>query len=338
MSTECRFEGCTVGDTGRCALENDPDSCPNRAGAEPGAAVGEIGDASTAAAIGSPVLVAPHEAPRFPSSAALDPDTVSAMMADRYMTIVGILGEPESGKTACLASLYLQISNDELVGWSFADSRTLMAFEDIARGARRWNEGNPPEQMTVHTELADDRGPGFLHLRLRREADGSCIDFALPDLPGEWTKDLIRSAQADRFAFLKSADVIWLVVDGRLLNDREKRQGAITRLGQLTGRLKTLMDGAPMPTLLLVITHRDAGEVPVAIMERLTGELAKHGTTARCISVAPFTDDADTAAPGLGIEQLIAASAGGVPKSPAFWSETTPEGDDRAYIAYRRDR
>src|SRR5262249_55699493 len=154
---------------------------------------------------------------------------IEQMMASRYVTVVGILGEPETGKTACLASLYLLVANAMLDGWTFADSRSLMAFESIARGARRWNDGHPPEQMTVHTEMADDRQPGFLHLRLRRSSDGRVVDFALPDLPGEWTKQLVRASRSDRFEFLRAADVIWLLVDGRDLANKERRQGTITK-------------------------------------------------------------------------------------------------------------
>ncbi|RYZ88753.1 MAG: hypothetical protein EOP06_10410, partial [Proteobacteria bacterium] len=168
MSAGCTYEGCTVADTGRCALERDIATCAYRIGnlsesksSETDAGFTVNGDVS------SPVLAAPEENPSFPPSTTLGLNEIETMMCSRYVTIVGILGDPESGKTACLASLYLLVSTAMLEGWSFADSRSLMAFEEIARGARRWNEGQPPEQMTMHTEMADERQPGFLHLRLR---------------------------------------------------------------------------------------------------------------------------------------------------------------------------
>ncbi|MEH2469277.1 hypothetical protein V1281_001472 [Nitrobacteraceae bacterium AZCC 2161] len=87
-------------------------------------------------------------------------------MAERYCTLIGILGDPDSGKTAALVSLYLIASYTQHEGFGFADCRSLMAFNDISQRARHWNEGAPPDQMTVHTEAPDERTAGFLHLRL----------------------------------------------------------------------------------------------------------------------------------------------------------------------------
>lgn len=337
MITGCRYEGCTVGETGRCALEREPTTCSNRIGSEimesTGAlAPGNVGDAP----IDAPVLSHPVETPTFPPSTSLGPEAIEEMMAKRYVTVIGILGDPESGKTACLASLYLLVSNAALEGWSFGDSRSLMAFEEIARGARRWNEGQPPEQMTVHTEMADERRPGFLHLRLRRQADGRCIDLALPDIPGEWTKTLIRSARSDRLEFLLSADVIWLVVDGRTIANRESRQGTITRLGQLAGRLRTLIEGR-MPRLLLVITHRDLETPEEAVLERIRTEFQKHGVSAEVIPVAPFSDKDEIRA-GFGLADLLGASIGRDRSVPAFWPSSNPVAGGRSFLGYRRDQ
>lgn len=337
MSAGCRYEGCTVAETSRCALERDPARCPNRVGNENFDEDGAASiDQEVGGGIGAPVLVSPVEIPSFPPSTALGLEEIEEMMAARYITVVGILGDPESGKTACLASLYLLISNAMLDGWSFADSRSLMGFEDIARGARRWNEGHPPEQMTVHTEMADERRPGFLHMRLRRDSDGRCVDLALPDLPGEWTKSLIRSSRSDRLDFLQSADKIWLVVDGRAFADREQRQGTITRLGQLVGRLRALIEGV-MPHLLLVITHRDLGETPPAILERIAAELKKHHVSADVVPVASFSDN-ESIRSGFGLASLIDATADQSGSVPKFWPVTPPKSGARSFLCYRRDQ
>jgi len=76
-----------------------------------------------------------------------------------------------------------------------------MAFEEISRGARRWNEGHQPDQMTSHTELSSDRSPGFMHLRLRQTSTNESADILMPDLPGEWTTSLIESNRVDRLNF-----------------------------------------------------------------------------------------------------------------------------------------
>ncbi|HAU77184.1 MAG TPA: hypothetical protein DCW88_17145 [Agrobacterium sp.] len=335
MSKACQFEGCTVGETNRCALEKDPLTCPNRILSESAQTETTAPDATPDQDIGAPVLTTPQELPTFPPSTTLGLEAIESMMAKRYVTVVGILGDPEAGKTACLASLYLLVSHAMLEGWSFADSQSLMAFEEISRGARRWNEGQPPDEMTVHTEMADDRRPGFLHLRLKRASDGRCFDLALPDLPGEWTKTLIRSSQSDRLEFTRSADVFWLVADGRILSDRVKRQGAITRLGQLAGRLRAMMNGAS-PKLLLVITHRDIVELEDLVLDRIRAEFAKHQLDAEVIPIAPFAEG-DAIKPGFGLNVLISASLERPGRQPVFWPNSTPRGEARSYLNYRRE-
>ena len=92
-----------------------------------------------------------------------------------------------------------------------------MAFTEISQGTRRWNEGQLPEQLTTHTELAEDRTAGFLHLRLKHLNQSEVVDLFFPDLPGEWTTKLIEENRVDRFEFLKRSDVVWLVIDGNNL-------------------------------------------------------------------------------------------------------------------------
>ena len=343
MSGSCNFDGCTVGETGICALERDPVTCEHHIGKIASGKADEVevekepSDPSTPSTIGAPVLERPTGMSSFPTSRTLGPDAISKMMASRYVTVIGILGDPEAGKTACLASLYLMISNAKLAGWNFADSKSLMAFEDIARGAREWDAGNPPDQMTVHTELSDDRRPGFLHLRLVRESDGRRVDLALPDLPGEWTTELIGTSRVDRFEFMKAAEAIWIVLDGRALENKERRQGVISRVGQLAGRLATLFSGK-IPKLVLVITHRDSGELPTTVKARLKAELGKRDVTATIVSVAPFSDDDNQAKPGFGLEELIAVTTAGGRSPAEFWPSSDPIEGTRSYIGYRRNR
>ncbi len=343
MSGSCRFDGCTVDETGRCALEHDPLTCVNRAphdvaGATSVDASGS-GDVASQSAdqLGAPVLVQPVRMSAFASSRSLGLEELNALMGTRYVNVIGILGDPESGKTACLASLYLLISHAMLEGWSFADSRSLAAFEEIARGARDWNDGHAPEQMTVHTELADDRSPGFLHLRLIRLLDGRRVDLALPDVPGEWTQALVTTARSDRLEFMKSAEAIWIVLDGRTLADIEKRQGLIARVGQLAGRLNTMLDGR-MPRLLIVVTHRDLHIVGDDVASRLQRELLRRGGNAEIVGVAPFSDQPNKVPAGFGIAELINMTVGTPTERPTFWQSTEPGESDRAYLSYRRDR
>lgn len=342
MSRACTFDGCAVGETGVCALEHDLATCKYHAAARnPSADSAEaVAAESTSAELidgfGAPVLKKPTGAASFPSSQTLSPDSVSDMMGSRYVTVVGILGDPESGKTACLASLYLMVSNAQFEGWSFADSQSLMAFEEIARGAREWNEGQLPDQMTVHTEMADDRRPGFLHLRLVRRVDGRRVDLALPDLPGEWTTALISTAHADRFDFMKSAEAIWVVVNGRALLDKERRQGVISRLGQLAGRLRTISDSS-IPRMMIVATHRDHGELDGSITNRIATELRKRDVVARIHQVAPFSERENVRA-GFGLVELVDATVAPQQSRVEFWPSSQPHECLRSYLSFRRNQ
>lgn len=343
MSGSCTFDGCTVDETGLCALERDPSTCGNRATDEstvPTSADVKDNDETASQSgdrLGAPVLDQPVRASALPSSRTLGLEELNAMMGTRYVNVVGILGDPESGKTACLASLYLLVSHAKLEGWSFADSKSLAAFEEIARGARDWNDGMAPEQMTVHTELADDHGPGFLHLRLVRVSDGRRVDLALPDVPGEWTQALVSTARSDRLDFMKSAESIWIVLDGRSLADIEKRHGLIARVGQLAGRLNTMLDGRP-PRLIVVVTHHDLHVLDDRVADRLQAELARRGVAAEIVGVAPFSDHPDNVPAGFGIARLIDLTVGKQADRPTFWRSTEPTEGDRAYICHRRDR
>lgn len=330
MSTACSYEGCTFGETGKCALENDPNTCPHRTGTNADSAALNEHDAVAA---GSAVLTRPNEPIAFPRSTALGLNAIEELMRSRYVTVVGILGEPESGKTACLVSLYLLLSNGRLEGWTYADSRSLMAFDESSRGARRWNDGNPPEQMTAHTEMADDRTPGFLHLRLLRQSDGRRFDLALPDLPGEWTKALMVSSRSDRLSFLKSADVIWIVVDGRTLVDKERRNGAIAKVGVLAGRLQTLLAGQQLPKVLLVTTHLDSAQVAPDLIDRIKAEAGRYSITLDVVQVAPFSESKELK-PGSGIAQLIDATASGSRSAHSFWPVRKTRASGRAFLAY----
>lgn len=341
MSRSCRFEGCTVDETGVCALARDSSTCEHRVvkvsadGISADTQDAQEATSPMADRLFAPVLHQPVSTSTFPSSRTLGLEDLNSLMGTRYVNIIGILGEPESGKTACLASLYLLVSHAMLKGWSFADSKSLAAFEEIVRGARDWNEGQVPEQMTVHTELADDHRPGFLHLRLTRVSDGRRVDLALPDIPGEWTQALIHTARSDRLDFIKSAEVIWIVLDGRTLADIEKRQGLIARAGQLAGRLKTMLDGR-IPRLVAVVTHRDLLPLGEHATSRLRAEFSRRGADVEIVGVAPFSDDPDNVPAGFGIDDLINITVGERANRPEFWSTNDPVEGDRSYLAYRR--
>jgi len=340
MSGSCSFEGCSYDETGLCALSVEPSICTKRLVNQIKSDLEHVSipdsKLQSSELLGAPVLAQPESSSSLVSSRTLGLEELSLLMSSRYVNVVGILGDPESGKTACLASLYLLVSHAKLDGWCFADSRSLAAFEDIARGARDWNNAVIPDQMTVHTELKDHQTPGFLHLRLKRNSDGRRVDFALPDVPGEWTQALVTSARSDRLDFMRSADTIWIVLDGRLLADLEKRQGQIARVGQLTGRLKTMFEERT-PRLLIVVTHRDAHVLSEDVTSRLRKEVLRRGANVEIVNVAPFSNNQDNVPAGFGLANLIDMTVGESATRPPFWQATSPDDSQRAFLSYRRE-
>lgn len=313
----CDDAECTFPQTGVCMKSYKPEDCPSHQAALARLLEEDVqpdehwigGEEATTTAsqsdsfAGEAVLAAPEENPSLPRSGTLGLRETDSLMCSRYVNLIGIVGLPDAGKTACIASLYLLLAHGMLGGFSYANSHTLMALDEIACGTRRWNDGNPPTQMTAHTELADDRLAGFLHVRLRREADGRKFDLLLPDLPGEWSRTLIGSGAADRFQFLKAAEVLWLMVDGREFVEEKTRQFAIYQITNLIERLAHVLP-APRPRTILVASWRDKGEFPKTALERVQAHGEALGFTIEFAPIASFSDN-DDVKPGVGLAELI---------------------------------
>ncbi len=327
MAAGCRQENCTVEETGVCLLNNEVAKCPNRISAEDSEPQLDLADSA------APPLEEPAKNPRFPFSLTLTPEQASKLMSKRYCHLVGILGAPDAGKTSALVSLYLLIARNRLNGFSFANSLSLRSFDDLSYGARRWNEGQVPEQMTAHTELADDRSAGFLHLRLNIENQNKTVDLLLPDLPGEWTNAMLDNSRVDRFEFLKRSDVIWLMVDGRQFAIPKTRQLILHRTKLMLQKLAGILK--PSTPVKLVITRRDLGEPDTAALEALYTEAHSRSMNVEIFSIASFSEGVDIIS-GYGIAELIAASCKNNSEAPKFWPNSKISSDkERAMFRFR---
>jgi len=225
-------------------------------------------------------------------------------------------------------------ANGKLEGYQIADSQTLRGIDDISRGARRWNQGQLPEEMTIHTELQDERTPGFLHLRLKRLSDGKMLDLLLPDLPGEWTESLINHKRTDRLSFLKSADVLWLAIDGADL--MKSRQQVLHRTQLLFQRLKAFLEPYA-PKIILVISHLDLGEPEERSVKVLEGEAKRRGLDLSIINVASFSD-LGSIAPGTGLADLLTKTfEAGAPLRSTFWPDSERPNAGRYILRFRSD-
>lgn len=325
MSTGCRTEGCTVGDTGICLLAHDPNECEFRINdAEPPAAADETEYLP-------PVLETPEERPTLWGSLSLGLEDLRELMALRRCLFVGIVGTPAAGKTAALVSLYLLLSHGKLDGYQFADSRTLMAFEEISQGARQWARA-PPDEMTVHTELSDGRVAGFLHIRVKHRPDGQLIDLVVPDLPGEWSDSLIDTNRTDRLDFLRSTDVIWLFVDGAELRQSDRRMHTLSRTRLLLRRVVTMIGSSTLP-VKLVVTHADMGKLPEKTMNSLVSICEEAALDTEILEIASFSSD-QKIAPGSGIAKMISSSLPVAVSPPAIWPVSWDQTSGRFMLRY----
>jgi hypothetical protein len=326
----CRLGECTFNVTGQCVLNRPVEECSNRR--EPVVPTGSIavnvGSGELAAdsvtdeviseGLGGAVLTSPEDTPRLPSSLTMGLEEATALMTGRHTSLVGILGLPDSGKTACLVSAYLLLAKGTFEGYDYADSATLMAFEQISRGSRHWTKGDEPGQLTAHTEMADDRQAGFLHFRLRRRKDGRFFDLLMPDLPGEWSKALIDKTDIERFSFLASASVIWLMIDGRAFAQPKTRQYATYRAEMLVERLSAILPN-PRPRIILVPSWRDIGEFPADSYQRICDTGRAHAMDIALSPIASFSFGAVD--PGSGIAPLIDKTLNHDRAAPEFWPD-----------------
>jgi len=353
MRGPCENANCTFNVTKQCVLGNPPEDCPNRPVVDD---AGDDNEMPTAEQIesfereqeeidqtserlpsftaGGAVLTRPDDdIPTLPASRTLSLPEVNAMMESREIDMIGIVGLPAAGKTACLVSAYLLLAKGQFEGYTYANSATLRAFEEIARGSRIWDKGNPPEQITMHTTLTDDREAGFLHLQLRRERDGRLFEILLPDLPGEWSNRLIDQRDSGRLQFLRSSSVIWLMVDGRQFVEDGTVAMARYRATLLIERLSQLL-GDHRPRIVVVPTWQDKGEFPQAETEVLRNCGDGFGLEVELSPIASFSWN-DEIKPGFGVARLIERSISAAGVAPEFWPVQEPADGERQLAAFR---
>jgi len=326
MANGCKEKDCTVAQTGICLLNKDPKSCPQRIANEIATGVDvatELGD-----------LAKPAQNPTFPAALALSLADASTLMAGRYCRLIGILGPPDAGKTALLVCVYLLLARGKLAGFEFRNSGSLMALEEISRGARRWKVGDPPGALTQHTQAKGEREAGFLHFRLAQREGGEVVDILFPDLPGEWSTSLIDLNRSDRLDFLRSADAIWVMLDGLELTERSKRQTALHRAGLLLQRVRALFVDA-VPPVRLVISRRDKGELAPQSYQTLVEEAERLGIVLSVSQIASFSED-DAVAPGAGIPELLTTVSDTVARNVETWPAAGEAGNDRQMLRFRK--
>jgi hypothetical protein len=170
LQDRCTFAKCDYATTQQCEMGHPSiHACEHRAaqGAEAPAPSEKEGD---------PALV------RWTGRALGTVDLLSAAARGR-VTVIGVVGPRDSGKTTFLLAIYLCLLKGHRLGqYRFAGSWTLEAWESLASHARHTFDHAPT--FPPHTSRAG-RVPGLLHLALR-DARGVLHDVVWTDAPGEW--------------------------------------------------------------------------------------------------------------------------------------------------------
>ena len=328
MSEACRTPDCTVSDTGVCLLGNDSSTCEFRIRND-----GEDLAPSLSADPTPPVLEAAEGRPTLWGSLPLEVSDVRELMANRECLLVGVVGPPAAGKTAALVSMYLLVAHGNLQGFQFADSKSLMALEEICQGARLWGE-TLPDEMTVRTETSGRRAPGFIHLRLKNIQTQKLIDLLIPDLPGEWSDALIDNNRTDRFGFIKASQVIWAFVNGSELRNNATRMLTLNRTRLLLRRVADMLDGF-RPPVKIVVSHADLGPLASRTVSQLSKMLEENDLAGELVDIASFSTTGVAA--GTGIPNLVECSMPAVGTAKVAWPEGASERSGRFMLRYAKD-
>ncbi|SRR6266498_612990 len=141
------------------------------------------------------------------------------IMGSQLTHLIVLAGEPESGKTTLITSIYDSFQRGPLAGYIFAGSQTLPGFERRSHPSRIASGRSFPE--TDRT-----REMKILHLQVKRQSasDSMPQHLLLCDISGEDFKAARNSIEdARRLRVVRRADYFLLLLDGEHLIDPSKR-------------------------------------------------------------------------------------------------------------------
>jgi hypothetical protein len=155
------------------------------------------------------------------------------------ISMVGVVGPYNSGKTSLLTLIYLLIQHGETAAFAkFAGSWTLIGWETLA-ASFRWGNGDVGPTFPPHTSRGAGRRPGLLHLAIR-DNHHNRHDLLITDPPGEWFSQWASNAsaqgaegarwideRANRFLFLVDREALSTAERGK---ERDKLRDLARRL------------------------------------------------------------------------------------------------------------
>jgi len=190
---------------------------------------------------------------RLPSGRALTLSETYEITASENTKIIILIGPSACGKTTIETTLYQMFQNDVVGDYYFSGSKTLQGYEQRSYYTRTKSEQNIP--TTPRTSRGSEET--FLHLKLWNCKTDKYINYLFADLSGEDFENHIASIELMQkdFNFIKSADYIIAVLDGKLLSDKRRRNGTLEEMAQL---LRTIFDAglSTAHTNLQVVTSK----------------------------------------------------------------------------------
>lgn len=188
---------------------------------------------------------------------ALDSVAANSLAAERRPTVLVLAGAVGSGKTSVYAAIYERLGRGEFGGWMFAGSRTIAGLEERCFWWRVDSE-NPMPAM----EATSANALPWLHIQLRdSERRAPARDLLLGDFDGERFEH-IRDGVTDptELAFLRRADYVGVIIDGRKIADRTHRVAEHRDVLNLLTALCTPEALAQKKSLFLAATKVDEFE------------------------------------------------------------------------------
>jgi energy-coupling factor transporter ATP-binding protein EcfA2 len=265
----CTNEACDVNATGKCVEGIELAACSHlvKSGAAWEQIAGRDDDNNADRSLTTIALA---------SGECLSVTEAGATLRARESKIFAIIGPTDSGKTSLIGSLYEMFQKQDAPEYSFAGSRTLIAFEQACHPARAVAKLIEPSTPTT-PHSTNPYGVNFYHLALRT-ASGKFVDLLMADRTGED----YRSATDDltvctEFVEIQRADTLTFLLNGELLLDDGNRHNVVAGAEMLIQSFIDAQIVDPRQRILFVLTKVDVVHAASqARTERDFAEVVQH--------------------------------------------------------------
>lgn len=216
----CKEEGCQVSITGKCVNGLDLLVCPHvsKDESEENETVYYVED--------EPETPFEDGSVDVHSGFSIPLEEINKISTRAISRLIILAGMPDAGKTTLLISiLHLFATRDDLEGFMFAGSETLLDFESKSHPSRLESENE--NATTARTPIKD---PQFLHLRIADQSrDNEITELLLTDISGEQFKSFMDSTlECEKFKIGNRADHFVLFFDTSKIASLSERQSART--------------------------------------------------------------------------------------------------------------